>query len=109
VPLEPGDVIEIVTTGGGGWGDPLERDPELVRRDVVREVVSEAAARSEYGVVLRDDADRSVDVAATERLRGERRGPVRMFDRGPYFEQLLAQGLVRRPPGWEDPDSVDET
>lgn len=54
--------------GGGGWGDPLSRDPLLVLRDVRDSVVSERAALDEYGVVLSEDA-RRVDFAATGRLR----------------------------------------
>lgn len=53
--------------GGGGWGDPLERDPELVARDVRNEKVSVEAARELYGVVL--DSEGGVDRHATERLR----------------------------------------
>jgi N-methylhydantoinase B len=108
VPVSPGDVIEIVTTGGGGWGDPLERDPELVRWDVIRGVVSQGAAYDHYGVVLVDDGgDLVVDVAATEQLRAERglrRPPPKMFDRGPYVERAISLGLLARPAGWEDPD-----
>jgi N-methylhydantoinase B len=110
VPLQAGDVIEIVTTGGGGWGDPLERDPELVRWDVIRGVVSDTAAREDYGVALLDDLDVTVDAAATERLRAERRtsrGPTKMFDRGAYFERMRENGLVRRPEGWPDPDTYE--
>ena len=47
-----GTVIRIRTTGGGGWGDPLERDPALVARDVRWGKVSRAAAAADYGVVL---------------------------------------------------------
>jgi len=60
------DVI-VRTGGGGGWGDPLERDPEAVRSDVLEELVSKEAARDDYGVVLREDL--SVDPAATLELR----------------------------------------
>jgi N-methylhydantoinase B len=108
VPLSPGDVIEIVTTGGGGWGDPLERDPELVRWDVIRGVVSVPAAREEYGVVLVEGEDPAVDVEATMRLRAElavTRQPPGMFDRGPYVQQAIESGLLTRPAAWEDPDS----
>src|SRR5690606_1034008 len=56
-PLAAGRVVRIVTTGGGGWGDPLEREPEGVRMDVVRGVVSSRAARDDYGVVLVESAD----------------------------------------------------
>ena len=48
----PARSCACVTTGGGGWGDPLEREPELVQRDVIEGKVSLAAAREEYGVVL---------------------------------------------------------
>ncbi len=57
----------VRTGGGGGWGNPLERDPELVRRDVVEEFISEHSAREHYGVVF--TADKRVDVAATKALR----------------------------------------
>jgi N-methylhydantoinase B len=64
----PVDSEAIVRTGGGGgWGDPLDRDPELVRQDVVEEFISPEAARDDYGVVLA--ADGSVDGAATRRRR----------------------------------------
>jgi N-methylhydantoinase B len=57
--------------GGGGWGDPLARDPALVLRDVRDEVVSLEAARKMYGVVLKEDAS-AVDQAATKALRSQR-------------------------------------
>jgi len=108
VPLSSGDVIEIVTTGGGGWGNPLERDPELVRWDVIRGVVSVAAAREEYGVILVEGEDPAVDVEATRRLRDDlaaTRPPAGMFDRGPYVQHAIESGLLTRPAAWEDPDS----
>jgi N-methylhydantoinase B len=54
--------------GGGGWGEPLERDPALVLRDVQDGVVSRHAAGEEYGVVL-DAVGKGVDAEATRRLR----------------------------------------
>jgi N-methylhydantoinase B len=48
--LEPGDVISVRTCGGGGYGPPEERDPELVRRDVREGKISAARARDVYGV-----------------------------------------------------------
>jgi len=57
------------TGGGGGWGDPLERDPNTVRADVQEEFVSTRAARERYGVVLRENL--SIDHAPTERARDE--------------------------------------
>lgn len=103
-----GAVVRLRTTGGGGWGDPLLREPERVAHDVACGLVSEDAARSEYGVVVVRDGPRvSADAAATEALRGElraARGRLAMFDRGPFFEDAKAGGRVTRPDGWEDPD-----
>jgi N-methylhydantoinase B len=56
--------------GGGGWGDPLERDPAAVAADVRAEKVSVSAAREHYGVVV--DASGSVDADATATLRASR-------------------------------------
>ena len=58
--------------GGGGWGDPYERDPDAVAADVADEKVSVDAARERYGVVIRPDG--TVDAAGTAALRDERRG-----------------------------------
>ena len=60
--------IRIDSPAGGGWGDPKERDPERVLRDVRDGYVSEGAARAFYGVALSADR-RSVDQAATQHLR----------------------------------------
>lgn len=59
------------TPGGGGWGNPLTRDPELVLRDVWDEVVSAEGAARDYGVVIGVDG-RSVDIEATAALRARR-------------------------------------
>lgn len=61
-------VVTIRTAGGGGFGPPLERDPERVRNDVLEELVSPGAAREIYGVVL-SGVDLEVDVIATAELR----------------------------------------
>ncbi len=63
-----GEVFRHVHPGGGGWGDPLERDPALVLRDVRNEFLSAAKARSDYGVVI-DTQGWTIDNAATERVR----------------------------------------
>ncbi len=71
-PVRAGEVIRIRTTGGGGWGDPLERDPALVVRDVVWRKVSPAAAEEQYGVVLTgslDDDTLGHDADGTRELR----------------------------------------
>jgi N-methylhydantoinase B len=57
----------VRTGGGGGWGDPTERDPALVRSDVLEELVSREAALEHYGVVLRDDL--TLDETATQQRR----------------------------------------
>ncbi len=67
----PGDRLVYITAGSGGWGDPLDRDPALVARDVGYDLVSADKARSDYGVVLDDGG--KVDAAATEALRTEMR------------------------------------
>ena len=66
--LKPGDVVTMDAAGGGGYGDPLERDPELVESDVREGYVSVEAARDEYGVVI-DPETLKVDLAATRELR----------------------------------------
>jgi N-methylhydantoinase B len=57
----------VRTGGGGGWGDPTERDPAMVRSDVLEELVSREAALEHYGVVLRDDL--TLDETATQQRR----------------------------------------
>jgi N-methylhydantoinase B len=66
--LRPGDVVLMDAAGGGGYGEPLERDPGLVGEDVVDGYVSVEAARKYYGVVI-DPVTGRPDVAATEKVR----------------------------------------
>lgn len=66
--LEPGDVLATYSGGGGGVGDPLDRDVEKVRWDVLNEYVSVEAARKTYGVVV-DPKTVEVDQRATTELR----------------------------------------
>ncbi len=68
-PLLPGDVFESTFTGGGGYGDPLEREPDRVARDVELGYVSTEAAASLYGVAVAEDG--TLDADATARLRDE--------------------------------------
>lgn len=88
--MAAGDALEIYTSGGGGHGDPLEREPPLVRDDVLDGRVSPGAAYDLYGVALRDGA---VDEAATQRRRAElqaARGPITWtYDRGEGFEERV--------------------
>ena len=72
MPIRRGEVFQHELPGGGGWGDPLTREPARVLRDVRNGFVSLASARADYGVVI-DEATWTVDGAATERLRAELR------------------------------------
>ena len=68
--IKKGDIFRHVLAGAGGWGDPLERDPAAVLRDVRNELLSPEKALADYGVVI-DTAGWTVDAAATARRRGE--------------------------------------
>ena len=68
----PGDVILFDSAGGGGYGDPLQRDPQAVAADVVNGYVSLKKARKDYGVVM-DPATLKVDQAETDNVRGSRK------------------------------------
>lgn len=70
--LNPTDVLYRRNASGGGYGDPLEREPELVLNDVITGVVSDRAARDIYGVVLCGEG-LQLDPTATETLRAELR------------------------------------
>ncbi|AHY46902.1 N-methylhydantoinase B/acetone carboxylase alpha subunit [Rubrobacter radiotolerans] len=88
VPVYPGDRLVFETAGAGGLGDPLDRDPEAVAKDVRWKLVTPEAARSEYGVVLDENGD--VDASATEKERGslrEGRAELLQFDRGDVPER----------------------
>jgi N-methylhydantoinase B len=83
-PIRAGELVRIETTGGGGWGDPLERAVEAVELDVRQGKVSPEAAERDYGVRVGDAA---ATEALRERLRTER-PPPGMFDRGPGYARL---------------------
>jgi N-methylhydantoinase B len=68
--IKKGEVFRHVLAGAGGWGDPLERDPAAVLRDVRNELLSPMKAEADYGVVV-DLAQWKVDEAATKRRRDE--------------------------------------
>ena len=68
VPVEGGDLVKLWTTGGGGWGDPLEREVDLVQYDVLCGLVSVDAAERDYGVVF-------ASLAPTYRGRSGRHRP----------------------------------
>ena len=70
--VPPGSGVVFLTAGGGGWGDPLERDPEGVKNDVIEGYVSLEAARQHYGVVLNPET-LEIELELTERCRAELR------------------------------------
>jgi N-methylhydantoinase B len=72
---QPGDVIEFDSAGGGGYGDPLLRDPLAVEADVVNGYVSIEKAREDYGVVI-DPTTLKVDAAETEKVRAGRNSKI---------------------------------
>jgi N-methylhydantoinase B len=72
--IPAGERVVLKLPGGGGYGDPLERDPDLVRRDVEDGLVSQEHAREAYGVALTETKQHgryAVDAEATARLRAE--------------------------------------
>jgi len=99
-----GTVIRIRTTGGGGWGDPLDRDTELVVRDVLWGKVTRACAEADYGVlVIGADDDPWCEEAGTQqlraRLRADRGADQPFFDRGPGYARLSG-GAVAADVDW---------
>jgi len=77
VPISAGERIMYDYGGGGGWGNPVDRDPQAVLDDVLDEYVSVAGAEREYGVVLTGSLEEltlAVDEEATAALRTQRRG-----------------------------------
>jgi len=101
-PVAAGEVVRVRTTGGGGWGDPLDRPGAEVARDVLWGKVSVAGARIDYGVVFAEStagppgaeagADLEVDRPATDALRAQMRrarpDDPPFFDRGPGYRTL---------------------
>jgi N-methylhydantoinase B len=95
-PVLAGEVIRIRTTGGGGWGDPLDRPYDEVLRDLRWHKVSVAGARDDYGVVVTGPPEEPLlDRAASDALRAARRaartGGEPFFDRGPGYAMLAGQ------------------
>ena len=91
IQVNPGDTLYFNTWGGGGWGDPLQRDPALVALDTKRGLVTAEGAKR-YGVIL--GADGSVDQRGSDDLRRRMdadRGKIELFDRGGTIEELKAR------------------
>ena len=87
-PWSAGDMVRIHTAGGGGWGDPLEREVSLVEKDVRGGFVSVESARSEYGVAIDPDTLRA-DVPGSSALRKDLRRvreQPKLFHRFFYFD-----------------------
>ena len=95
IEVKRGDVLYFNTWGGGGWGDPYQRDPELVRIDVERGLVT-ADGATRYGIVL--DSNGNVEAKATEALRAklvaERGDDIPVFNFGGSIEELKAASLA---------------
>ncbi|UCG08694.1 MAG: hydantoinase B/oxoprolinase family protein [Desulfobacterales bacterium] len=68
---QPGDVVHFQSAGGGGYGNPLERDPQAVEKDVFNGYASIERARQDYGVVI-DPVTLKVNIEETRKLRAER-------------------------------------
>ena len=93
--LERGDLLRFETCGGGGWGDPLTREPERVRQDVARGFVTPRGALEDYGVAL-DSATLDVDKTATDEERRRRSGSLPLIDRGAGFAEAEARWRATR-------------
>ena len=90
VHVNEGDQLHFITWGGGGWGDPLDRDPALIGKEIVQGLVTASGAK-DYGVIASGDG--VVDLAATEALRAKLRadrGTLPLFNYGPGIEALRA-------------------
>ena len=93
VDVQEGDVLYFNTWGGGGWGDPCERDPSLVQTDVARGLVSKQGAER-YGVSI--NAKGAIDQAATDKLRKKMRasrGEQGLFNFGGTIEEIKSRAL----------------
>jgi N-methylhydantoinase B len=95
--LANGDVFEIRVGGGGGYGDPLERKPELVAHDLSIGAVSIAAAENTYGVKF--EADGSVKIDATQQLRRQL-----LSERGQWPKVEIGMAAEKRSPATGAPD-----
>jgi N-methylhydantoinase B len=95
ITLKRGDLLRLETCGGGGWGDPFTREPERVRADVARGLVTARGALEDYGVAL-DPVTLEIDKTATDEARRRRAGTLPLIDRGPGFEEAEARWRAAR-------------
>jgi N-methylhydantoinase B len=120
VELKKGDRIFYASSGGGGFGNPLDRDPNLVLDDVMDEWLTAETARKYYGVAIdivdAEALDYRINEKETERLRAELRKKGFEEGRGshqlhpltkdlkldwtPTVEEVQPHITVSRPPGW---------
>jgi 5-oxoprolinase (ATP-hydrolysing) len=108
----PGDVLEWITWGGGGLGDPLTRPASIVAKEVHQRLVTFDGAARNYGVVVKPD-DFSINEGATEELRQKMRVDRKTtgwdetsYDRGGTIKELMASckaetGMEPPRPQWE--------
>ncbi len=88
VHVDEGDQLHFITWGGGGWGDPLDRDPALVGKEIIQGLVTAEGAK-DYGVMASENG--VVDLAASEALRSKlraERGNLPLFNYGPGIDVL---------------------
>jgi N-methylhydantoinase B len=107
--VKPGESVRVVTTGGGGWGDPLAREVEKVVYDLQCGLITVQSARDDYGIAVMLEGRKWVyDDAQTRALRERlriKRGAAPMFDRGDVFRAMKEAGKIRYPENWSDPDA----
>jgi|TARA_B100002052_G_scaffold239920_1_gene224113 N-methylhydantoinase B len=105
--LSEGCVVNIVTTGGGGWGNPLAREVERVIYDLQCGIISKKSAEVNYGVIANLINKRWVaDIDKTNELRNRaklKNKTLNMFDRGDGFKTMEKKDPVKYPPNWKDP------
>jgi N-methylhydantoinase B/oxoprolinase/acetone carboxylase alpha subunit len=77
----------VVTSGGGGWGNPAERDPLAVLQDVKDGFISLHSAREDYGVVIELETWK-IDWRQTQERRAARPSSPPLFDRGEFYKQM---------------------
>ncbi|HTK92640.1 MAG TPA: hydantoinase B/oxoprolinase family protein [Verrucomicrobiae bacterium] len=95
ITLKRGDLLRLETCGGGGWGDPLTREPERVRQDVARGLVTSRGALEDYGVAL-DPVTLDIDKTTTDETRRRRARDLPLIDRGPGFAEAEARWRAAR-------------
>ncbi|BFT31636.1 hydantoinase B/oxoprolinase family protein [Alteromonas sp. D210916BOD_24] len=92
ITVKAGDLLYFDTWGGGGWGDPYERDIVAVSNDVARGLVTEEGARR-YGVIIHNGViDEQGTVALREEMK-QARGEIPLFDRGGTLDEIKARAL----------------